>query len=515
MQGINGTSCAIFKVYNTVINGEGNEKPLPKWDGIIGIKNALSETKTAIYSIGNLSDQLLNSQNQTKSKMDTTYNQFPTYSINETIKNQHKIKSPLSTNNQILPTFYDNFSPIEIPGKTLFNIQTEYQLVFNNSYNAMKKVSDSSTSIKGSINLIESTLTSSITSISDIDSTFNDFSNDILNDWLKYQDYINDYANIVFYALTGVLMLFGVIGFICVFFYTITNKCNCLRIILHILWNFLALFTFILMLLGSIFGLLGIIGTDGVGVISYIFGEDNLIKSDKPIVLTGDTGNYINTCVNGNGDLADQLKLRQNNTGIDSIEKIYQMDSNITELNENISKVTELQTITTFGMEITKQEQDISFSHEDINSALNKINVNSNVQGKKDRWETNATKCGDVYQDIKETIVEKEYYCFSLMDLDNIDRITARYGSVDSDLTNIFRNFITYIDKNKNILTKLKRDNEDMSDLITTILAGFKSDLSISQKITKSVADIYSSMIGDAEIYSLVNCSKFHIFNSF
>ena len=136
MQGINGTSCAIFKVYNTVINGEGNEKPLPKWDGIIGIKNALSETKTSIYSIGNLSDQLLNSQNQTKSKMDTTYNQFPTYSINETIKNQHKIKSPLSTNNQILPTFYDNFSPIEIPGKTLFNIQTEYQLVFNNSDNS-------------------------------------------------------------------------------------------------------------------------------------------------------------------------------------------------------------------------------------------------------------------------------------------------------------------------------------------------------------------------------------------
>ena len=191
------------------------------------------------------------------------------------------------------------------------------------------------------------------------------------------------------------------------------------------------------------------------------------------------------------------------------------MDSNITELNENISKVTELQTITTFGMEITKQEQDISFSHEDINSALNKINVNSNVQGKKDRWETNATKCGDDYQDIKETIVEREHNCFSLLDLQNIDKITSRYGNNDSDLEGIFTNFIKYINKNKDILTELKTENDDMSALITKILAGFKSDLSISQKITKSIADIYSGMVGDAEIYSLVNCSKLHIFNLF
>ena len=303
--------------------------------------------------------------------MNEFYTNVNQYSTGAQTGKADKVPSPDTANTQaILPNYYVNYSPISTTGATLNLINKEYQASIVKTYEVIQEVIAASKSIATNTESIKATLTDSVSSINDIDSTFNDFSNDILNDWLKYQDYINDYANIVFYALTGVLMFFGVIGFICVFFYTITNKCNCLRIILHIVWNFLALFTFILMLLGSIFGLLGIIGTDGVGVISYIFGEDNLIKSDKPIVLTGDTGNYINTCVNGNGDLADQLKLRQNNTGIDSIEKIYQMDSNITELNENISKVTELQTITTFGMEITKQEQDISFSHEDASNLI-------------------------------------------------------------------------------------------------------------------------------------------------
>ena len=60
MEGINGTSCSIFKLYETVIQGEEKET-IPKWLGIENIKDRLTQTVNTISSIREESSQLQSS----------------------------------------------------------------------------------------------------------------------------------------------------------------------------------------------------------------------------------------------------------------------------------------------------------------------------------------------------------------------------------------------------------------------------------------------------------------------
>ena len=350
-----------------------------------------------------------------------------------------------------------------------------------------------------------------MTTITDIEGTFNNFSSDILNDWLKYQDYINDYANTVFYALTGVLMFFGIVGFICVFFYTVTDKCNCLRIILHIVWNFLALFTFIIMLLGSIFGLLGIVGTDGVGVISYIFGEDNLIKSGEPIVLTGDTGVYINTCVNGNGDLAEQLGLKNQGEGLQQIEELYKLEKTINNITKTFAEYNgNLKTLANLEDEISKQEKDISNSHVDVDKAINEINNMQEVRNKNDEWVTIKEKCTKNYCPITNG---NGGCCLVITELNDttLTTVQSRYGQ-PSNLQEIFSRFKDYIEENKKIINEVKELKTQMKTDVKNVFNNMSESIETSDIIVKSISSIYSNIVGEGEVYAIVNCSKFYYY---
>ena len=119
-------------MYHTVINGEAQEKPVPKWAGIQGINQALTGTINAINSIGGDSNELKTSQSKTKIEIDKVYDNFTTYSTNTTNKDSHKKPSPYNSGTSILPTFYENYSPIETPGKTLYNIQNFMSILFTN-----------------------------------------------------------------------------------------------------------------------------------------------------------------------------------------------------------------------------------------------------------------------------------------------------------------------------------------------------------------------------------------------
>lgn len=53
-------------------------------------------------------------------------------------------------------------------------------------------------------------------------------------------------------------------------------------------------------ILGTIFGVIGLISNDGVGVIRWIFSSENLLSSSPKILTDPTAGKYINICLNGN-----------------------------------------------------------------------------------------------------------------------------------------------------------------------------------------------------------------------
>lgn len=52
-------------------------------------------------------------------------------------------------------------------------------------------------------------------------------------------------------------------------------------------------------ILGGVFGLIGLVATDGVPTIQWIFSSDNLLNTKKVISLDSSTATYLNICLNG------------------------------------------------------------------------------------------------------------------------------------------------------------------------------------------------------------------------
>ena len=83
---------------------------------------------------------------------------------------------------------------------------------------------------------------------------------------------------------------------------------------------------FFLVFIGIFFSLIGIISKDGVGVMQYVTGEDNLNKTSDALVIKGNGAEYLNICFNGNGDLQNVLDLNTNNndSATGDLSKLYE-----------------------------------------------------------------------------------------------------------------------------------------------------------------------------------------------
>jgi hypothetical protein len=65
--------------------------------------------------------------------------------------------------------------------------------------------------------------------------------------------------------------------------------------------------------------LIGTLGGDLISVVSFLVSEENL-KAREPILLT-QAGDMLNKCINGDGDITDDLGLN-NNPALDSMEEL-------------------------------------------------------------------------------------------------------------------------------------------------------------------------------------------------
>lgn len=80
-------------------------------------------------------------------------------------------------------------------------------------------------------------------------------------------------------------------------FYVTCGKFQWLRYLSHFIWIVTLILVVLTFLVGVIFGLIGIVATDGTSVLQYIFSKENL--EGEGVIFTDKTvGGYINTCVN-------------------------------------------------------------------------------------------------------------------------------------------------------------------------------------------------------------------------
>ena len=131
-----------------------------------------------------------------------------------------------------------------------------------------------------------------------------------INEYLN--NYIDKYCKLGLNGLFAVLGLFSLLSLLILASY-VTCSCLISRIIYHFIWNIQMTLTVIIFLVGMGLNIIGIVGKDSVSIIQYVKSSNNL-NSEDPLLLKvdNDSVKYIDTCLNGNGDLTSLLGI--NNT---------------------------------------------------------------------------------------------------------------------------------------------------------------------------------------------------------
>lgn len=254
IKSINGTACAASKAILHFTDGTNGDFPSVKqWKGKDAILRTIDNTISKADDIQDLAN--------------LTY-----------IKGALDPQKPLIDNNDLYKGHY---------------------ALFSESYNLIQQGSD--------LNFTEP-LNDARDTVEDISESIEDVKNDELDDiYDAIDDYAEKYTKLFFNVYFAVSLVLGILGLgsLCVYVFL---KCQCIRILFHFVWNFQMFFLMLGILVGSVFGIVGSVGSDMVNVVKYAVSTENLRDPD-PIIFDFSEENvdYIDVCLNGDGKLGDKL----------------------------------------------------------------------------------------------------------------------------------------------------------------------------------------------------------------
>ena len=407
--GLADTECSLLRFIDEVLEGEKKEGT-PKWGGIDNIQKLLTDTKTKLNSIGTETQSDLSTQStNTTNKKDAFVNALHTHTHNINNGNYYENLGDPSKNYRldIIDEFglfthsndgTNTIAPEECTVKIWFNVVDEMS---KNSQSEMSKAEGDFGQFTGAGDKSKlSSLDDGIQGINDIKNSFSDLKTQISGTIIDYSGTIDEYGKLGFKivysiltvldaALAALMFLFcfcsGKACSTCCFF-----RCG-IKIVLHLLWNILALLMILTFIIGSIFTLVGTLGNDMVSVVSYIVSEENLdvSKNNGEVALLGDAADKINVCINGDGNIEEKLNI--NLDDLSFLDDLKEIENNIDSL---LIGVKELEDDNRFYKEYTEKletrEQyknlDFSLIAKDrsskivVKDALDKLNENANYE---------------------------------------------------------------------------------------------------------------------------------------
>ena len=353
--GLADTECSLLKFIGEVLDGETKETK-PKWAGISGIKGLFQNTLDQI-GILNPADRtpLLQARTDASDAKNDFENALQYYSrnldpttntnYNKEINEEHYCLDIIVNFGKFTKGDSSNPPTAEPSSSLVSGWYEEFKIVSSNSEEQMQTAYNNYDQLITGKTTAEDALTGGINEIGNIEGSFNDIKDQISGAIISYSDKIDEYGKLAFKIIFSVFMVLdiAIAAFITLLLFCsfkFCKSCCCFRCLfkslLHILWNILAFLTFLVLLLGSIFTLVGTVGKDLISVVSYLVSDKNLNK-DKPL-LVEQVKDYLSKCINGNGDIGTDL-FGSNLNQMDNINSLRSasntIDSLITQL-ENV-----------------------------------------------------------------------------------------------------------------------------------------------------------------------------------
>ena len=332
----NGSSCSLISFFDHALNGDESDT-LPRWGGTNNIQIAFQSTNTSLATIGGGYTNVYNDNTANNYHiLKTDYFSNSPDQIITTIQGVRAYVDGKLSGLTYKPSFYSEFTDQTNNDTIIGSIYSDYQtyclqpyLLFTALESPLKQISNNLA--------LSSTLTTASSGFGSIGSVMDKASNTIASNFVDLQSTISDYILLGFRVIFGfyIGVSVGSAGLLVGYVFFDIKK---LKILNHLFWNLSLIFIFLGMLIGGILGIVGEIGAQVSPVIDFILSPDYLNSSESILGGGGDTSNYINTCLNGNGDLSEEMEA--NTTETQELNTVYNLSQQINQLDEKMSSIT-------------------------------------------------------------------------------------------------------------------------------------------------------------------------------
>jgi len=536
---LDSTSCSLFKVVTETVNGE-SKTSLPKWAGIDNVKIILA---TLSSTISNAQSGWITDFNNAKLGMDNAKSSF----TEVVTKSNSEIYGTHSTGTDLTgPNGGTSYTDV-IPGyvvtypSVLQNVKTEYTTLTEGIYQSLEESKEYINDAFDGNELSEQ-LGEASENIVTLQENFNTISEKVAEPWMDNQNSIvnngKKYAKIVF-SIIMVLSL-GMTG---IYIINYIDKCSAiqclLKIVTIVVWNLLYLFSILSYIVSGLIGVIGIIGRDSSSLAYFLISEKNLNNEKPRLFEAGESIDFLNICVNGNGNLKEKLNL--GNT-MDQLNKLYALSDT---LNNHIAAISDYKssevlknTFPSSTFNYDTRFLDCDYYKYNTNNKYNFIEwfdelnkYTSKVTGNK-QLTTSGNTVYDDHWGITNTYNEYKYFgppssvqadstkknLLNLYDGWTSSEVLSRYSidgaTTDSNKVSVkasqiigeFANMKTQM--TSNYFTPTKNYNNNINDKFKTVSEETTKTLKSATKIIDSIGDIIGDYLGDGDnsIYALINC---------
>ena len=511
--GLADTECSVLKFTDEVLYGENIKYP-PYWAGIDKIDGLLNEIKEKTMELNN--PEILTQLNNKKEDAIGTDGSGGKKGIFE--GNLRNAKNIYTSGNYIIDGYQldiaRQFGDESNPNSVYSLWMNEYDSIYTNSKQEMEDSSEYFRNIFN--NLLYNKFDTGKEKIQQLKKDFLSLKKLIADEIIDKADDVDKKGKLVYtlffiflMMLCAAIVVFMLLlcccsGELC----TNLSCCQCFcKFFLHFFWNLMAFIMFILFMGGSMFTIFGTTGGDLVKVVSYLVSEDNL-GPDKDTIILGKVKQYLNQCLNHEGNILEELGLDENS--MEPFEKLKESQIKLEEYKNQFNDLLFKFVYSEYKEELeqrinyetselilknTNGGQDISF-----NEIINEYN--NEAENKNERWVLGSTSSSTCNNDPHTSFIEYNPKTCYPSDI-------AGYTSLSAKATqlNDMRNLINKAkDENdaSSIINILKVLSDKYDAYLKSEIVALNTYIGEINKITE-IVNKYTSE--DGELFSFMNCA--------
>ena len=563
--GLANTECSFMRFFDEILFGE-MKQTTPRWAGIEGINNILTDLSNVISEMGPSTYQSLESgvdnieeeqeafEDMLKNAGDRFYDNgnYRDEIYSKEYKNDEYYLNGVDKIEGVYKDaklfYYEGRCVLDLiylfgrydPETAKYEPNTSILYLWNFEYSTIANEAGQHLQIAkdGFKDILEDNLDDINETLADAQSKFNDLKDPIDNVYNKIFSKLYDYSVVIDdYGRQGVKLVFGALALInillAVFMFLIcmcsgkmcVNCCCCrcfCKLFTHILWNVLALLMIVTFLVGAIVGLIGKIGGDMMGVLSFIMSEENF-NDPNPVILDklGSAIQYLNCCMNGDGDIAGLLNISDQ---IGSFDDINVAQASIETAIQNFSQILRLH----FAYDYAKQyyENRIHFAehpNDDPPDVITAINIKNQTRSlpfaelikqlndriskytpeTKEKWDMvngdKSKECGSQNSD-DGTIQPNTVFHPSTCKPRDRDWIQGLNQNDNDIIKKDIKNYADLVSDVADMIENLEK-REEFSDIIETLFQGYQRYLSSFIDVLREFNGTINSITGILEEY--------------